>query len=145
MGEGGERREEGSGMSMVLPVVRSKMGFRLVLGALCVGAVVGLSLAVALPATQAAEQVSSQVNIVKHDHNAHHAHKDQSIHSLGPESSPTGHSCLPQQSGIFWLALLPHVPRVPTRTSLDLPFLCVVTLDCRLRSVSTPPSVLSWS
>jgi len=44
-------------MSMVLPVVRSKMGFRLVLGALCVGAVVGLSLAVALPATQAAEQV----------------------------------------------------------------------------------------
>ena len=78
MGEGGERREEGSGISMVLPVVRSKMGFRLVLGALCVGAVVGLSLAVALPATQAAEQVSSQVNIVKHDHNAHHAHKDQS-------------------------------------------------------------------
>ena len=61
MGEGGERREEGSGISMVLPVVRSKMGFRLVLGALCVGAVVGLSLAVALPATQAAEQVSSQV------------------------------------------------------------------------------------
>jgi len=57
MGEGGERREEGSGISMVLPVVRSKMGFRLVLGALCVGAVVGLSLAVALPATQAAEQV----------------------------------------------------------------------------------------
>ena len=74
MGEGGERREEGSGISMVLPVVRSKMGFRLVLGALCVGAVVGLSLAVALPATQAAEQVSSQVNIVNHDHHAHHAH-----------------------------------------------------------------------
>ena len=78
MGEGGERREEGSGISMVLPVVRSKMGFRLVLGALCVGAVVGLSLAVALPATQAAEQVSSQDHKVKHNHHAHHAHNVRS-------------------------------------------------------------------
>ena len=78
MGEGGERREEGSGISMVLPVVRSKMGFRLVLGALCVGAVVGLSLAVALPSTQAAEQVSSQVHKVKHDHHAHLVHDVQS-------------------------------------------------------------------
>ena len=41
-------------------VLQKRMGLRIVLGALCVGAVVGLSLAIALPATQAAEQVSSQ-------------------------------------------------------------------------------------
>ena len=52
-GEGGSRREG-------VVAGQRRMGLRIVLGALCVGAVVGLSLAIALPATQAAEQVSDQ-------------------------------------------------------------------------------------
>ena len=58
MGEGGERREETGRIVMPGLAMRGGTGFRIVLGAICVGAVVGLSLAVALPATQAAEQVS---------------------------------------------------------------------------------------
>ena len=56
-GEGGSRREGGG---VVVGQLQKRMGLRIVLGALCVGAVVGLSLAIALPATQAAEQVSEQ-------------------------------------------------------------------------------------
>ena len=56
-GEGGSRREGGG---VVVGQLQKRMGLRIVLGALCVGAVVGLSLAIALPATQAAEQVSDQ-------------------------------------------------------------------------------------
>ena len=63
-GEGGSRREGGG---VVMQQLQKRVGgagggtgLRIVLGALCVGAVVGLSLAIALPATQAAEQVSHQ-------------------------------------------------------------------------------------
>ena len=61
MGEGVLRRE-GGGVVMQQLQKRGAggTGLRIVLGALCVGAVVGLSLAIALPATQAAEQVSDQ-------------------------------------------------------------------------------------
>jgi len=55
-GEGGSRKE-GGGVVAAGQVLQKRMGLRIVLGALCVGAVVGLSLAIALPATQAAEQV----------------------------------------------------------------------------------------
>lgn len=58
-GEGGSRKE-GGGVVAAGQVLQKRMGLRIVLGALCVGAVVGLSLAIALPATQAAEQVSEQ-------------------------------------------------------------------------------------
>ena len=56
MGEGVLKREGGGVVMQGLQGRRT--GLRIVLGALCVGAVVGLSLAIALPATQAAEQVS---------------------------------------------------------------------------------------
>ena len=58
MGEGVLRREGGGVVMQGMQGRRT--GLRIVLGALCVGAVVGLSLAIALPATQAAEQVSDQ-------------------------------------------------------------------------------------
>ena len=66
-GEGGSRREGGG---VVMQQLQKRAGgagggtgLRIVLGALCVGAVVGLSLAIALPATQAAEQVSHQCQV----------------------------------------------------------------------------------
>ena len=59
-GEGGSRKEGGGVAVAAGQVLQKRMGLRIVLGALCVGAVVGLSLAIALPATQAAEQVSEQ-------------------------------------------------------------------------------------
>ena len=69
-GEGGSRREGGG---VVMQQLQKRAGaaggagggtgLRIVLGALCVGAVVGLSLAIALPATQAAEQVSHQSQV----------------------------------------------------------------------------------
>ena len=64
-GEGGSRREGGGVVMQQLQkraggAAGGGTGLRIVLGALCVGAVVGLSLAIALPATQAAEQVSHQ-------------------------------------------------------------------------------------
>ena len=62
MGEGVLRREGGGGVVMQgLQLQGRRTGLRIVLGALCIGAVVGLSLAIALPATQAAEQVSEKI------------------------------------------------------------------------------------
>ena len=61
-GEGGSRRE-GGGVVVQQLLLQKRMGLRIVLGVLGVGALVGLSLAVALPATQAAEQVSDQCQL----------------------------------------------------------------------------------
>lgn len=62
-GEGGSRRE-GGGVVAVGQLLQKRMGLRIVLGALGVAAVVGLSLAIALPATQAAEQVSDPCQVL---------------------------------------------------------------------------------